>query len=469
MAYMYSDMGTQSVMFIVNRLRRRFVLIVCFALSTIWILHVFYTQGSDHLLPVPVHQRLQLSLNLTRDVKTRDVIVKHYIHNLQTQLENRAQQTQVENDSIYTQRKQYVNKYCQRQEDTNRMPPGNIRDLHWYLDKPRIMYCPVAKSGSTFWRRAFEVIRRKDPKIVSPFQLSYMDFKLSKAKIPLNMTETAHVEDMSKLLQKTLKFLFARDPYSRVFSTFIDKILSPNTYMWGLGKNAIEMFRSSNTERTSTCGSDVSFDEYVKYINTRKFKTIDFHLRPVAYRCDACVADYDVIGKLETFEDDIRYILKKVGSYDSEIIFKNMNIEYKVDYILDAVVRAFDFKKGWTQCISLHAGYQRLWRQLQIGGMIDKTDPYLLTPEQSSNITVTEYLNMALEAFKRSGPSAKGNKKEAFLQAYSMVSLKEMESLRKNYLVDFEMFDYNQRPRKLFNINREAWTDFDYFDVMRLR
>ncbi|XP_046546272.1 uncharacterized protein LOC124256332 [Haliotis rubra] len=96
----------------------------------------------------------------------------------------------VEKDRIYIQRKQYLIKYCKKQENIKRMSAVKIRELHWFLDQPRIIYCPIAKSGSTFWRRA------KEP-------------------------------------------------------------------------------------------------------------------RPVAYTCDACAVDYDIICKMETFEDDTRYILKR--------------------------------------------------------------------------------------------------------------------------------------------------------------
>ncbi|XP_071078670.1 carbohydrate sulfotransferase 9-like [Haliotis cracherodii] len=452
-----------------------FGLFGCLALPAIWILHGFYIVGNNPVA-VPVHQKLQLRLNLPKDVTDRDVIVKQYIHNLRTQLQDRINRSvifirnQEKHEDTYKKRKEHLTKYCQKQaEDQTTLNTKIVRKHHWFLEEPRIMYCPVAKSGSTFWRRAFEVVRRKDPKVVSPFQLSYIDFKESNAKIPLNMTEAAHADDMSKLLETTLKFIFARDPYSRVFSTFIDKVLSPNRYMWSLGKKAIEMFRSSYTNGTETCGSDVTFDEYIKYLNTLNSKSFDVHIRPVAYCCDACSVDYDVIGKIETFQDDTRYILQKSGSYDKDIIFKDVNTEYKVDYIVDAVVRAFSFRNGWSRCISVHAGYQRLWRQLQIGGMIEKIDLYPLSPEQSNNITVTEYLDMALDAFKRSGPSAKANKKEAFLQAYSMVTLNDMENLREKYIADFEMFDYNQRPEELFKVNRDPVVDFDYFDVMRMK
>ncbi|XP_046578870.1 carbohydrate sulfotransferase 14-like [Haliotis rubra] len=375
-----------------------------------------------------------------------------------------------EHEKILRKRREHLTKYCEKQPDAQTPLNGKIvRKHHWFLDKPRVMYCPVAKSGSTFWRRAFEVIRRKDPKVVSPFQLSYMDFKAYKARIPLNMTEPAHATDMSELLETTLKFIFARDPYRRVFSTYIDKVLSPNRYMWGLGRKAIKMFRSSYKNGTEICGSDMTFEEYIKYINTLNSKRFDVHLRPVAYVCDPCAVDYDVIGKIETFQDDTRYILKRTGSYDQDIKFKDMSTEYKVDYIVDSVVRTFALKSGWSRCISVHAGYQRLWRQLQIQGKIEKIDVYPLTPEQSNNITVTEYLNMALDAFKRSGPAAKNNKREAFLQAYSTVTPKDMENLREQYFADFEMFDFEQRPEELYKAHKNVRLEFDYFNVMRLK
>lgn len=54
--------------------------------------------------------------------------------------------------------------------------------------------------------------------------------------------------------------------------------------------------------------------EQCERFNYEKHKCqIDRHWRPYYLRCDYCNVGFDVIGKVETFEDDAKFILQEVG------------------------------------------------------------------------------------------------------------------------------------------------------------
>ena len=42
----------------------------------------------------------------------------------------------------------------------------------------------------------------------------------------------------------------------------------------------------------------------------RAEQVIDAHWRPFYLRCGYCEVDYDIIGKMETFEDDLKFIFE---------------------------------------------------------------------------------------------------------------------------------------------------------------
>ncbi|XP_046543787.1 uncharacterized protein LOC124253978 [Haliotis rubra] len=154
------------------------------------------------------------------------------------------------------------------------------------------------------------------------------------------------------------------------------------------------------------------------------------------------------------------------------VMFKDFVEEKNVDNIIFKVQRAFIMKKKSLKCISDHMVHLRLWRVLQIGGLIDKYDEYPLNPDESREANVTVIMNLMLSAYQRSSPKARLNKQEALLQAYSQVSLEDLEQLRLKYLKDLLLFDYEDRPSYLFDrkssAKSETKTTFDYYDAMRL-
>lgn len=288
----------------------------------------------------------------------------------------------------------------------------------------------------------------------------------------MKLTKSNRAKDLQKIVKSSFKFIFTRDPYHRLFSTYIDKMYAPNSVFWEYtAKRAIKKVRSNGRYYTG-CGADITFVELVKYLNTLHPNNYNEHLMPATGKCDVCGVDYDVIGKMETFSSDAMYILNKTGLLGKQIVFYDMRTEHKIDYIIDAVVRGFRLKhvrrSAWINCVSTHAGYQRIWRQIQIAGLIEKTRDYPLTSAGSEAITVTEYINMALEAHRHSSGLSMLNKKEAYLQAYAQLSPRDLEAIREKYLDDFYTFGYPDRPTELFDRANNSQQDnvFDYFDLL---
>ena len=230
----------------------------------------------------------------------------------------------------------YTKKICKKAGIDKPFDPEYVQKTFFYNEDPRILHCSVPKIGSTFWRRILHVLGQEDPKLVSPFMVARSESL--RRKFSRSLTNRKNEDKYNNLLDSSLKFVFARDPYNRLFSTYIDKVFAPNGYMWKLSNTAVLRFGPSEDP---TDRSDATFAEFVSQVNLKDVADIDKHLRPAAYMCDPCKFHFDVIGKMETFQDDANFILREVGVLGHDIVFQNMSIEAKYDYIVGDVIRAF--------------------------------------------------------------------------------------------------------------------------------
>ncbi|XP_065574396.1 carbohydrate sulfotransferase 11-like isoform X1 [Artemia franciscana] len=115
------------------------------------------------------------------------------------------------------------------------------------------------------------------------------------------------------------KFMFVRDPMSRLLSCFHDKIvMNPERNFW-FRRHVLQTIRGKELPATKnvlrTTGNEVpSFEEFIQYILEDdiqdKFKS---HWSPYWSYCTPCSIQYDMIGKLETNTADFKYLWKKFG------------------------------------------------------------------------------------------------------------------------------------------------------------
>ena len=70
--------------------------------------------------------------------------------------------------------------------------------------------------------------------------------------------------DEKRALGPALKFMFARDPYTRIWSAYLDKFVLP--LFWHTGKEVVKEMRNNATKASLECGHDVTFKEFLFYI-----------------------------------------------------------------------------------------------------------------------------------------------------------------------------------------------------------
>ena len=113
---------------------------------------------------------------------------------------------------------------------------------------------------------------------------------------------------------------------------------------------------------------------------------------------------------------------------------------------------------------------QRIWRRLQIRGLLSRNIDFPLKENHSewmSRETFHQILNIALLKSWRD-QSTKENRKEAMLEAFNTLPRKDLEELSKLLHIDCEMFGYNTRPDFIFKPKDTGRPVFQFFDSIFL-
>jgi hypothetical protein len=171
------------------------------------------------------------------------------------------------------------------------------------------------------------------------------------------------------------KVMFTRDPYNRLFSFFVDKLLAPNPYFWkSIGVKIAVLTRGFRKERfRSVCGHDILFSEFIKYViyTLKTGQNIDPHWVEMNKNCHPCEIKYNFVGKMENFQEDSAQILTKLG-LTKMVLFLNISGKDAAvdDAIKDTLNQPFSFHTKYKSCVSFKDALLRAWKKLQIRGLI---------------------------------------------------------------------------------------------------
>ena len=335
---------------------------------------------------------------------------------------------------------------------------------HLTIDqKHNLVYCAIEKVGCTFWKRVFQILSGSK-NVSNPFHIqgirAYEGYLTAKGM---------SFDKIHMILKSSTKFIFVREPYERMFSGYVDKLFSPNAAYWNyIGTFITNSFRKNATEISKKCGHDVTFEEFIRYFlhSQATNEKRDAHFVPHFEHCRPCELDYDYIGKLESFEEDTLYLLKKFN-LDKLVKFDNFEKETEMDAIVDAVDYVYSMRGSITRCMSMREALLRAYRKLQIRGLISKEIPFPFSGKTSQKISRNQFKQALLKAYEYSGSSKtrKVNRKEAFIEAYSTLPPALMDKLKRALSVDTHLFGYETFPAALRN-EPETWqANFRYFKL----
>ncbi|KAL8567178.1 hypothetical protein ACOMHN_046588 [Nucella lapillus] len=314
-------------------------------------------------------------------------------------------------------------------------------------ENKRFLYCPVEKSASTFLRRFMYALHHTPHTtvIASPFD------------IPINTALNHQFVDVRALYKKgkdilkttSTRFVVVREPFSRLFSAYVDKLLVPNNYYWkAWGTKSISAFRKSPSAHALSCGNDVTFEEFVKYVISTLHKS-DEHVKPVDQLCAPCDADFTVIGHTKTLRQDFEYLLAHLGVRVANFSADALSHHVASDAIMDSTFSAFDFYLDLRSCVSLYETCLRLWHKLQLRGIIGEDLTFPFSVEQVEKLNATDMVHVLNEARRNSRDTEKlrQQKKKALREAFASISSGDLQQLAQIYQADFDLFGYDRHPR----------------------
>lgn len=271
-------------------------------------------------------------------------------------------------------------------------------------------------------------------------------------------------------LDEKYSFIFVREPYQRLFSTYCNKFYLPKEHWAPIGPYIAKRYRDNPSPDSLKFGYDVTFKELIQYIvdNFEQGAVLDKHLKPMHELCDLCGHNYSFIGRLESINDDWERIIsewKQAALVKQSITTTSGQFSRNLLKECGHLFKTLNLTS--TSSIPRSILFRRTWSYYKITGRISMNIPFPFKDDEVDNINKTQYkaaIRKAMEQSKDFGQEVAKQRKEALLQAYSTIPPQLLERLRKVVLVDCLMFGYDDRPNWLFNRNSsQKMTSYNYF------
>ncbi|XP_064112976.1 carbohydrate sulfotransferase 11-like [Macrobrachium nipponense] len=194
---------------------------------------------------------------------------------------------------------------------------GILSKLRWD-PKRHLVYCHLPKVASTTW--AWHLLRSaglKDEEIAAHPNVHI----LLRERLP-----PPSVEDHdNEFLKDSLAFVVSRHPYHRLVSAYKNKIIEAEKrrqHYVDLRTLILERYHRQKDLTNSTMPTFRDFCEYIAdttedWLSDLNHKEPpDPHWMPMTYMCSPCNLHYDIYSKMETMEEDARFISAQCGLED---------------------------------------------------------------------------------------------------------------------------------------------------------
>ena len=188
----------------------------------------------------------------------------------------------------------------------------------------RLAFCPVQKSGSTTWMTAFAEMNGIDGNQMRSKSHIIKDYRMMESQKYAIYAKTN--EDIDKLNNRSLfKFMFVRHPFYRLASTFQFMFVRDGMPP----KKNVELIRNYQQKHMKFDDKDLVsftnvpfaiFTEFLLHQAQNKNRSFDsvsnlppeaIHWWPYSEQCGVCRVKYDLIGHMETFNDDVQLLYQK--------------------------------------------------------------------------------------------------------------------------------------------------------------
>ncbi|XP_077368442.1 carbohydrate sulfotransferase 10-like [Festucalex cinctus] len=191
-------------------------------------------------------------------------------------------------------------------------------DNIFVLERHNILFCQTPDGGANEWKKLLIVLSGAFSNVEEIPENLIDDHE----KNGLPRLSSLSSQEITDRLKHYFKFFIVRDPFERLISTFEDKFLfnkpSEPWYKYTIGPAIIRKYRKGFPYLADT---GLFFDEFVRYLGDKRGRKamdwqFDQHILQWATYvelCSPCDIRYDVVGHLETLQQDSAHILRRAG------------------------------------------------------------------------------------------------------------------------------------------------------------
>lgn len=326
-------------------------------------------------------------------------------------------------------------------------PTGHI----WVYKPLRVYYCITPKAGCTYWKRVLRFLSGdfpKDKNVQAPSDIDRDYVHYGKIE-NLNQRPMTHPV-IRTLMSAGNSFMVARNPYSRLWSAYIDKLFLPDFWRTD-AKYIVKRQRPNATEFEKQCPRDVSFQEFLTSITQQYPHNLNEHWQPVVKQCSPCHANFAYILKQETFSDDVDVVLDQLGLNFMKLK-QTVPLKYhQLEEIKMLTSYNFRLQNVYPKdCFELEDVAKRLWKTFQYNGYIHRDLDIPLADMRKENFTTNseevfiKYAMMTLQYQNDQHIDLQEQKRNMMLEAYKAIPVTNMAGIALVYEHDFEMFGYER-------------------------
>ncbi|XP_052797981.1 uncharacterized protein LOC128230038 [Mya arenaria] len=354
----------------------------------------------------------------------------------------------------------------------------------FYSQSHDFAYCKVPKSGSTFWMKVFMMLTKGNDVYESLQNMSRGDIHAK--------TRPLRVNPARLLRKKVPTVVVSRNPFTRLFSAFVDKVylplfwehfavmegtkrlppkhitttkeflktsrngpISPRLikHMDRLRLQGMIVKRNVTLKISPICANNATFEDFLKFIigQVKLNKHLESHWAPISHLCRPCKLNTFKIVKQESFSPDVEHTLNSVGINLTDIDWLHRSLyENRVENSIPGIVAVLESRLHNIQtkmCMSDQEAAARLWKSFQIQGYIsdilEVPVAFKSAKFKFSKEVVTIEVLSAIKKKPLSNVLSKQQRRKHLKEAYRGVSETTLTAIRNIYTLDFILFGYS--------------------------
>ncbi|XP_060077615.1 carbohydrate sulfotransferase 14-like [Ylistrum balloti] len=343
-------------------------------------------------------------------------------------------------EQILTSRRTTLQEMCSKEFNNSVKTKGRAPSF-FYSKSAKVACCKAPKTGSSFWGTVVLAIESR--------KNASDTFHINRNSV--HGRNEIDVKKFRNITRESLTLMVSREPYSRLFSAFVDKYFL-------LGQLGREIQKALKKQpfimNGGICGYGVTFTDFLNYITDRALRGMELneHFMPIVKLCDACAIKYDVLSKQESLTKDTEHILDLLKFSDEKKNDIQTSLKKGIKNTIYSLVASYltDYSKYRTDCPDRVSHFEKVWKTLQVQGYVSTRAAYPAGEFQKMTTfdadTITSLILREMERFPLRKEEKAVQRKSALSIAYADVGPETIAKIQKVYKMDFLLFGYNMTP-----------------------